>query len=450
MMPLMVTSVPGSAAAIFARLARRIDAKLPGGRPLALRFWDGSELPASAAPAGAPVVIVRSPRAIARVLHERSELGFGRAWVAGELDVEGDLAQVLSLTEAFSGLSVGRRDLLEALVAARRLGALTLREPRPPASEARLRGPLHSLRRDRAAIEHHYDVSNRFYRLVLGRTMVYSCAYFADEGESLDIAQERKLDLVCRKLCLRPGERMLDVGCGWGSLIIHAAEHYGVHAVGVTISRAQAELARERVREAGLSDRVEIRLADYRDTADGPYDKVASVGMVEHVGTARLPAYFERLRSLLRPGGLLLNHGIVRPSEQPRNERTFGARFVFPDGELAPLSTVLREMERAGLEPRDTESLREHYALTLRRWHANQTAHREEAVAEAGEERERVWRLHNIGAALSFERGALSVHQVLAVAPGAPHGLPLRRSAHSQDRRSAERPLPPRGALLND
>ena len=414
-----------TAAQVLAPLAERIDAKLDGGRPLGLRFWDGSELPA-ADPASAPVLVVNSPRAIARVVHERSELGFGRAFVAGELDVDGDLFDTLERTQAFRGLSISRGELLAALRAARRLGALPLREPEPPASEARLRGRLHSLRRDRQAIEHHYDISNRFYRLVLGPTMVYSCGYFASEDEPLDSAQERKLDVVCRKLHLQPGERLLDVGCGWGSLVIHAASGYGVRAVGVTISPAQAELARERVREAGLADRIEIRLADYRDTADGPYDKVASVGMVEHVGTANLPAYFAHLRSLLRPGGVLLNHGIVRPHQQPRNEKSFAWRFVFPDGELQTLSRVIHEMEQAGLEPRDDESLREHYGLTLRRWHANQEANRDECIAEAGAERERIWRLHNAGAALGFERGDTSVHQVVAVA-GSLHGLPLKR-----------------------
>ena len=415
-----------SAAGVLAPLAERIDARIPGGRPLGLRFWDGSDLPG---PDGAPTIVVKGPTAIARVIHERSELGFGRAWVAGELDVDGDLAETLERGQRVRGITLDRKDLLAALRAARRLNALPLREPTPPAAEARLRGRLHSLRRDREAIEHHYDVSNRFYELVLGPTMVYSCAYFARPDEPLDAAQERKLEVVCRKLDLRPGERLLDVGCGWGSLVIHAAAHHGVRAVGVTISEAQAELARTRVREAGLADRVEIRLADYRDTADGPYDKIASVGMVEHVGTPNLPAYFAHLRRLLKPGGVLLNHGIVRPTEQPRNERTFGARFVFPDGELATLSRVVGEMERAGLEPRDTESLREHYGLTLRRWYENQCAHGEEAAREAGAQRERVWRLHNIGAALSFERGDLSVHQVVAVAPGASHGLPLARDA---------------------
>jgi cyclopropane-fatty-acyl-phospholipid synthase len=420
-----------TAADRLAPLAARIDAKIPGGRPLGLRFWDGSELPA--AQEGAPTIVVNDPRAIARVIHERSELGFGRAWVAGELDVEGDLGETLKLTTRFRGIKVDRGDLVAALKAARRLDALPLRNPEPPAAEARLRGRLHSLRRDKQAIQHHYDVSNRFYRLVLGPTMVYSCAYFQSTDEDLDTAQTRKLDLVCRKLNLQPGERLLDVGCGWGSLVIHAATHYGVRAVGVTISPAQAELARTRVREAGLEDDIEIRLADYRDTSDGPYDKIASVGMVEHVGTDQLPAYFAHLRELLKSGGVLLNHGIVRPREQKRNPKSFAWRFVFPDGELQTLSRILGEMEHAGLEPRDTESLREHYALTLRAWYANQMANLDQATQEAGEQRERVWRLHNIGAALGFERGDLSVHQVVAVASGGPHGLPLGRRATARE-----------------
>ena len=420
-----------AAAAVLAPLAARIDAKIPGGRPIGLRFWDGSELPRPRE--GAPTIVVNSPRAIARVIHERSELGFGRAWVAGELDVDGDLGETLDAQRSASAASSSTAGPDRG--PARRPPARTrsrCASPSRPKSEVRLRGRLHSLRRDKQAIQHHYDVSNRFYRLVLGPTMVYSCAYFASEDESLDAAQERKLDVVCRKLNLQPGERLLDVGCGWGSLVIHAATHYGVRAVGVTISPAQAELARARVREAGLSDQVEIRLADYRDTSDGPYDKIASVGMVEHVGTAQLPAYFAHLRELLKPGGVLLNHGIVRPREQQRNDKSFAWRFVFPDGELQTLSRVLGEMEKAGLEPRDTESLREHYALTLRRWYANQCEHQEEATKEAGAERERIWRLHNIGAALGFERGDLSVHQVVAVAPGSTHGLPLMRQGSAR------------------
>jgi cyclopropane-fatty-acyl-phospholipid synthase len=305
-----------------------------------------------------------------------------------------------------------------------------LRAPEVPASEARVgRGRRHSLRRDRTAVRHHYDVSNAFYRLVLGPTMVYSCAYFASPDDTLEEAQERKLELICRKLRLRSGDRLLDIGCGWGSLVLHAAHEHGARAVGVTLSEPQAELAREHIREAGLADRCEIRVADYREVDDGPYDKVASVGMYEHVGRARLDEYVGRVQRLLRPGGLFLNHGIVRAKPRPWNKRSFIARYVFPDGELHPVGAVVDAMERCGLEIRDDESLREHYALTLRRWVANLAANREAAIAEAGEERERVWRLYMTGSALAFEAGEISVHQVLAAKPGAPHELPLAREA---------------------
>ncbi|MGZ4385479.1 MAG: class I SAM-dependent methyltransferase [Gaiellaceae bacterium] len=407
-------------------MAARLDARTGGRRSFSIRFWDGSELPAPRAGAG-DVLVVRSRRALATVLREPTELGFGRAWVAGDLDLEGDLDRALAEGTSLTGLRLTRRDKLEALVAAVRLGALGLRPPPPLATETRPCGRLHSLRRDREAVRHHYDVSNAFYRLVLGPTMVYSCAYFETPDETLEAAQERKLDLVCRKLRLAPGETLLDVGCGWGSLILHAARHYGVRAVGITLSEPQAELARERIAAAGLADRCEVRVQDYRELEDGPFDKIASVGMVEHVGKARLGEYAATLRRLLKPGGLLLNHGITRSVERPWDGHSFIARFVFPDGELESLATVAAALEAAGLEVRDSESLREHYALTLRRWVANLNAAREQAVAEAGRERERVWRLYMTGAAHAFERGEISVHQVLAAAPGAAHGLPLRR-----------------------
>jgi cyclopropane-fatty-acyl-phospholipid synthase len=252
------------------------------------------------------------------------------------------------------------------------------------------------------------------YRAMLGPTMVYSCAYYAAGHDTLDAAQTRKLDLICRKLELGPLDRMLDIGCGWGSLLIHAAREYGARGVGVTISERQAELARERVREAGLADRIEVRLQDYRDVSDGPYDKVASIGMFEHVGRGNLARYFAGVRSLLAPGGLFLNHGIVRTSPEPPNSRSFTRRYVFPDGELHTQAVVIATLEENGFELRDDESLRQHYARTLRDWGANLDAWREQAIAEVGEQRERVWRLHNAGAALAFERGTLSVHQVIA------------------------------------
>jgi cyclopropane-fatty-acyl-phospholipid synthase len=397
-------------------------------RPFAVRFWDGSELPATVGRAVATVV-VRSPRALARILRAPDQLGLGRAWVAGELDVDGDPEAILARREelAAGARPLGAATKLRALRAAQRLGVPLLRTPRPPAAEARFGGRLHSLRRDRSAVRFHYDVSNRFYGMVLGPSMVYSCAYFANPGETLETAQERKLDVVCRKLALEPGERVLDVGCGWGSLLIHAARRYGVQAVGVTLSPLQAELARERVREAGLDGRVEIRVQDYREVSDGPYDKVASIGMYEHVGRAQLGAYCTQLSALTRPGGLVLNHGITRLKAVAPNDRSFIARFVFPDGELHPLDAVLTELRVADLEVRDVESLREHYPLTLRRWVANLERHRAEAIAEAGSERERVWRLYMSASALSFEAGDIGVFQVVAAKPGAPHRLPLAR-----------------------
>lgn len=417
---------------MLAPVAERIDARLPAERRFALRLWDGSELPARADDADAVTLHARSPHALAHVIHEPNQLGLGRAWVSGALDVDGSVERALALTEVFDGVHVDWRDRLAMLRAARRLGAL-LRRPPIPASEARLRGRRHSLRRDQAAVRHHYDVSNAFYRHVLGPSMVYSCAYFASPDETLEAAQERKLDVICRKLRLHEGERFLDVGCGWGSLVIHAASRYGARAVGATLSEPQARLARERIQAAGVADRAEIRVSDYREVADGPYDKIASVGMYEHVGASQLDDYMGTMRRLLRPGGLFLNHGIVRDRPQPRDPDTFIARYVFPDGELHAVSTAIAAMERAGLEPRDDESLREHYPLTLRRWIANLEANQDACIAEAGEERTRVWRLYMAGSARSFARGDISVHQVLAAAPGAPHGLPLARAASAGD-----------------
>jgi cyclopropane-fatty-acyl-phospholipid synthase len=420
-------STPTSAAAVLEPLRARFERRMGAPLPFTVRLWDGSEL-VSRDPAAATVV-VRSPRAVSYVTRSPGEIGFARAWVSGELDLEGDLEAALAAAERFRGVKFTARDKLSTLRAARQLGALGVRGPKPPAAEARPRGRLHSLQRDRSSVRHHYDVSNAFYRLVLGPTMVYSCAYFASPDDSLEEAQERKLELICRKLRLEQGERLLDVGCGWGGLVIHAARHYGVRAVGVTLSEPQAELARSRLRDEGLADRCEIRVADYREVDDGPYDKIASVGMYEHVGRERLEEYARQLRSLLRPGGLVLNHGIVRVVPRPSEPKNFIGRYVFPDGELHQLSRVLEALELAGLEVRDSESLREHYPLTLRRWVRNLESNWPEAVAEGGSERARVWRLYMTASARAFDRGGISVHQVLAAAPGAAHGLPLTREA---------------------
>ncbi len=399
-----------------------------GQLPFSTRFWDGSEIVAAAEPPPFEI-LVESPDALAELLREPNQLGLARAWVTGELDLRGDVEDVFALSDRFADVGLDWRTRLTALGRAWRLGTLGRALRRPiPASESRLRGRTHSLRRDRGAIAHHYDVSNEFYELVLGASMVYSCAYFGDPEESLEAAQERKLDLICRKLMLAPGERLLDIGCGWGSLLIHAATHYDVRAVGVTISERQAELARSRIREAGLADRCEVRLVDYREVDDGPYDKVASVGMYEHVGRAELDRYVGSVGALLRPGGLFLNHGIARLHSRPGGPKSFISRYVFPDGELHPLDAFAVSVQASGLELRDVESLREHYPPTLRHWGANLAANREAAIAAAGLERERIWRLYMAGSAVAFERGDITVFQSLAAKPGSPSGLPLDRA----------------------
>jgi cyclopropane-fatty-acyl-phospholipid synthase len=320
------------------------------------------------------------------------------------------------------------------------VGVDGLRPLPPPPEEARLRGRRHSKSRDAQAIAHHYDVSNRFYELVLGPSMTYSCAVWPRTGATLEEAQAGKYELICRKLDLGEGMRLLDVGCGWGGMAMHAASHHGASVIGVTLSRRQVEWAQKAVADAGLADRVEIRLQDYRDILDGPFDAISSIGMFEHVGLRNLGLYFRRLYRLLRPGGRLLNHGISRPARPgmrtragvpvtpPRfARRSFIDRYVFPDGELHEVGAVVSTMQAAGYEVRHVESLREHYALTLRAWVANLEANWEEAVAEVGAARARVWRLYMAASALNFEAGRTQVHQVLAVrSDRGRSGLPLR------------------------
>lgn len=400
-----------------------------GPPPVRVELWDGSAVGPAAANA---TIRVRSPRALRRMATAPGELGMARAYVAGDVDLEGDLEAILALGDLRPDLRLGPAVWLAALRAAASTGALSAGRVPPPPEEVRLRGRPHSKVRDAAAIAHHYDVSNEFYRLVLGPTMTYSCAYFASPDGSLDRAQDDKHELICRKLRLRTGERLLDVGCGWGTLAIHAAKHHGVEAVGVTLSHPQAELAAKRAVDAGVADRVTIRVQDERDVDDGPYDAVASVGMFEHVGAARLHEYFSHLHELLRPGGRVLNHGISRPPGRRSRfaRRGFIDRYVFPDGELHEVGKVVSAVQEVGFEVRDLENLREHYALTLRRWVANLEADRERAVALVGEGRYRVWRLYMAGSARNFAKGRIEVHQVLAARSDGGHsGLPLRRAA---------------------
>ncbi|MET9366135.1 class I SAM-dependent methyltransferase [Streptomyces sp. NPDC006632] len=405
--------------------------------PVRIRAWDGSE----AGPPGAPVLVVRHRRALRRLLWKPGELGLARAWVAGEIDVEGDLYTVL---DRLAGLIWERggepkdavhpvRDprLRAAAKALVKLGG-ALPPPAPPAEEVRRRsGRLHTKRRDKEAISHHYDVGNDFYELVLGSSMVYSCAYWESPGSTLAEAQRDKLDLVCRKLALTEGDRLLDVGCGWGSMAIHAAREYGARVVGITLSREQAAYARKRIAEEGLTDRIEIRVQDYRDVKDGPFDAISSIGMAEHVGSVRYAEYADILYGLLRDGGRLLNHQIARRPERDESAYRideFIDAYVFPDGELAPLGRTLATLEEAGFEARDVEPIREHYALTLRHWVANLESDWARAVRHTSPGRARIWRLYMAASALSFERNRIGVNQILAVKTpeGGASGMPLR------------------------
>ena len=406
-------------------LAPLVDDVLGGDVPLAVESYDGSR----AGPADAPTtLIIRNPDALHRVLTAPGELGLARAYVAGDLDVDGSIWDLLALRDRMPNVRLEPRVMLRLV---RELGGWReIRRLDPPAEEVVLHGRRHSKARDAAAISHHYDVSNAFYRLVLGPSMTYSCALFHDPSDTLEAAQDNKYELICRKLGLEEGMRLLDVGCGWGGMVLHAAQHHGVRAVGVTISRRQGDLAEKRVAEAGLSKDVEIRVQDYRDIDDGPYDAISSIGMFEHVGEARLGEYFTKLRSLLRPQGRLLNHGISRPSGQRARltSRSFVNRYVFPDGELHDVGRVTSIVQACGFEARHVETLREHYALTLRRWVANLEANWDEAVEEVGEARARVWRLYMAGSAINFEAGRTQVHQVLAVpsTEDGRSGVPLR------------------------
>ncbi|HEX4903189.1 MAG TPA: cyclopropane-fatty-acyl-phospholipid synthase family protein, partial [Acidimicrobiales bacterium] len=415
-------------------VGRLVEAFLGPAPPVGVRCWDGTSWGDRAAPLQ---VHVNTPVALRRLLWDPGELGLARAHVAGELDFDGSVFDLLALRDrvlardADAALHLRPREWAGLVRAARRLGVLG-RRPVPPPEEARLSGRRHSKRRDRAAISHHYDVGNDFYELVLGPSMTYSCALFPHARTTLEEAQALKHEHVCRKLGLAPGQRLLDIGCGWGGMVLHAARHHGVRAVGITISEQQAYRAQQRVRAAGLADRVEIRLQDYREVADAPFDAVSSIGMFEHVGMTQVQAYFGQVRSLLRPGGRFLNHAISRPSgEGPLDRDSFPARYVFPDGELHEVGRTVSAMQDLGFECRDVESLREHYARTLRCWVTNLERHWGRVVALVGPARARVWRLYLAGSAVGFESNRLNIHQVLAVhaaADGA-SGMPAVRPA---------------------
>jgi cyclopropane-fatty-acyl-phospholipid synthase len=395
------------------RLRRELDAALPE-RPFELHFWDGSALPSTSSNGAAvPVFSARSPKAVAHALMAPGQLGLSRAYVSGELEVD-DLDAVLELLREWHPPAVDAATQRRLLLAAVRAAGLQ-RPPRPPAVELRPRGKRHSIARDARSVRHHYDVSNDFFALFLDASMTYSCAVFEDpssDGESLEDAQWRKRELICTKLALRPGERVLDVGCGWGSWIVHAAAEHGVSAVGITLSEPQARRARERAAEAGVADRVEVRVADYRELRGERFDAIASIGMVEHVGARNIDAYAAQLAGLVAPGGRLLNHGIARLRHGEAEAGGFSERYVFPDAAPLHLSRVQTALERAGFETEHVEGFRQHYARTLTHWLTRLEDNAEEAERLAGPERMRVWRLYLRAARSGFQTGFTSIYQV--------------------------------------
>ena len=431
-----ITSKPDKTIMRCAAIARRIfaDCATPG---LAVRLWDGS-MPVRPAD-GEPrfCLEIRHPAALRRMLLPPSELNLGEAFVFGDYDISGDILAATGLMDHFERLRLPPSDVLWLLSQLLALPA-DYAAGRVRAAP-HLRGVRHTRQRDRRSVQFHYDLSNDFYALWLGEQMVYSCAYFRTGDEDIDTAQELKLDYICRKLRLQPGERLLDIGCGWGALVMHAAQHYAADATGITLSRNQATEAQRRIDNAGLRDRCRVILQDYREVPpDRPFDKLVSIGMFEHVGETKLPGYFARAYDLLRPGGLFLNHGISAMKAGWRSRRTLGElllrrnsfmnRHVFPDGELVDISRSLAAAEESRFEVRDVECLREHYALTLRHWvRALETRH-DEAIRHVDEPTYRVWRLYMAGVHHGFVSGRINVYQALLLKPDAEYSsLPLTR-----------------------
>ncbi len=375
---------------------------------------------------------IQSPRALSHLVSAPGQLGMARAYVSGELDV--DAPDHYTLLRAMTRTNMGDLSWSERMHVLRSLGLEALHWVEPPPQEVGAKRYLAGLRRhtkgrDALAISHHYDVSNAFYRWVLGPSMAYTCAVYPTETTTLEQAQYAKFDLVCQKLGLQPGMRLLDVGCGWGGMAMHAAEHYGVEVVAATLSRQQAEWGREQAAVRGLADRVDVRFADYRDVLDTGFDAISSIGLTEHIGIAQLASYTDFLAEKLVPRGRLLNHCITRPDDHspPISKRGFIPRYVFPDGELPGVGRIVRELQRSGLEVRHEENLREHYALTCQAWGDNLEAHWDEAVVEVGFGTARVWALYLAGSRLAFETGQIQLHQVLAVkSVDGDSGMPLR------------------------
>jgi cyclopropane-fatty-acyl-phospholipid synthase len=400
----------------FARTAplrRELEAALPQ-RPVSIAFWDKSTV--AATEADAPTFTVHSPEALAHVLRAPGELGLGRAYVLGLIDTD-DIDEALRIVDTFEAPKFSPTQIARLAAAILQACGLT-KLPRPPASELRLTGERHTIGRDRRAVSYHYDAGNEFFALFLDPSMTYSCAYFQGGASTLEEAQQAKLALVGSKLGLREGERVLDVGCGWGSFAIHAAQNHGVEVLGVTVSERQVELGRERARAAGVADRVQLRLADYRELGGEQFDAISSIGMVEHVGEERIDVYMQTLNGLLKPGGRLLNHGIAKLMDfDTKDEGAFSERFVFPDGVPLALSRIELALERTGLVTRHVEGLADDYAETLRYWIASYEERYDEAVRLAGAERARVWRLYLRAARQGFLTGWASIYQVLAHKP---------------------------------
>jgi cyclopropane-fatty-acyl-phospholipid synthase len=378
-------------------------------RPFRIELWDGTSLPSAN---GGPTFTLRSPEALGHVLRAPGQLGVGRAYVSGAIEID-SVDAALDLLDSWKAPPIDAKAKARIAAAAVRAGALRS-VPQVPDAELRPRGRRHSVARDMRSVRHHYDVSNEFFELFLGPSMTYSCAVFSRGATTLEEAQETKLELVCTKLELEPGMRVLDVGCGWGSWAIHAAARHGVHVTGITLSEPQARLARERAGDAGVADKVDIRVADYRELHAEPFDAIASIGMVEHVGAVNIDAYMARLGALVKPGGQILNHGIARLRLGDPEAGAFSERFVFPDAAPLHLSRIQTAVERAGLETMHAEGFRSDYAETLRHWARRLDERHDEAVRLAGEERVRVWRLYLRAARNGFETGFTSVYQVLA------------------------------------
>jgi cyclopropane-fatty-acyl-phospholipid synthase len=399
---------------LSAPLRREITRVLPE-RPFNIHFWDGTAVPATIA--DAPTFNVRAPSAVAHVLRAPSRLGLGRGYVEGSLDAN-DLDAAFRAIDSWRAPRIGPRDLLRLLAAAG-VAAASAGASRRPALELVLRGERHTHERDAAAVQYHYDAGNDFFALFLDSSMTYSCAVFSSGARTLEEAQQAKLELVAAKLGLKPGQRVLDVGCGWGSFALHAAREHGVSVLAVTLSEPQAAFARQRVAEASLADLVEIRVADYRELRERPFDAISSIGMVEHVGESRIDEYAHKLASLLRPGGALLNHGIAGLlADDDASGDAFTNRYVFPDAEPLYLSRIQQALERAGLVTEHVEAFASDYASTLEHWARRLDEHLEEAKRLAGAERTRVWRLYLRAARLGFETGFTAVYQVLARRPG--------------------------------